>query len=201
MGLSITALAVDWSRLEGIPADERLERLYEDSFLEVGEEVEEGWAWPASTGEPWCAVYEFAGTLGSYKPHFWAAEAWDDVREFADPALRDALDGFLRPLGLVREEEPDDTEPDTGLFPGDAEPWRPELLLACPPGTVTELVRRWARAAPLLDGLREPFGVHAARGPGKWISDYDEFATLLRGWGEVMETTGRRAWGVIGLPC
>ncbi|MCF3130024.1 hypothetical protein [Streptomyces olivochromogenes] len=38
-------------------------------------------------------------TTGSYKPHLWAGESCDDVREFADPALRAALDGFL--VGLV----------------------------------------------------------------------------------------------------
>ncbi|MEV6025831.1 hypothetical protein [Streptomyces sp. NPDC052036] len=67
MGLGITVMAVDWARLEAIPAGERLDRLYEESDAAV---VDAGWFWPTSLDGPWWGVHEFRDTLGSYKPHF-----------------------------------------------------------------------------------------------------------------------------------
>ncbi|MEU6001121.1 hypothetical protein ABZ837_25235 [Streptomyces sp. NPDC047197] len=37
-------------------------------------------------------------TLGSYKPHFWAGERWEHVRDFAGSGLRTALDRFADAL-------------------------------------------------------------------------------------------------------
>ncbi|MFF4958229.1 hypothetical protein [Streptomyces sp. NPDC001222] len=191
MGLGITVMAVDWTRLEAVPAGERLDRLYGESDAAV---VDAGWFWPTSRGEPWWGVHEFRDTLGSYKPHFWAGEVWDDVREHAVPELRDALDGFLVGLGIRWDPEEEDA-------PHDSESWRSELLLCRTPAEASALARLWARAEPLVDEVREPFDAHAARGPEKWMSDHAEFASLLRGWGEVVVEADRRGWGVVGLRC
>jgi hypothetical protein len=64
---------------------------------------------------------------------------------------------------------------------------------------VSALAGHWALAEPLLESLREPYGVHAAR-PGRWIEDFDEFSVLLREWGVVVTEAGRRGWGLVGLP-
>ncbi|WP_208636957.1 hypothetical protein [Streptomyces swartbergensis] len=154
MGLDITVLAVDWDA-----------------------ESERGWVWPAASGVPWWVRYEFHGTIGSFKPHFWAGQAWEDVREHAGPEQRAHLDAFLQ--GLFWDAGTG-TEDDTGsgLF---------------------ALVCHWARAEPLLESLREPYGVRAAC-PGRWIADFDEFSVLLREWGVVVTQAGRRGWGLIGLP-
>ncbi|MFF4695671.1 hypothetical protein [Streptomyces chattanoogensis] len=196
MGLAIEVVAVDWHRLEAIPAGERVNRLYEETY-EV-EDVEEGWFWPSSDGQPWWGVYEFRNC--SYKPHFWAGEAWDDAREYAEPELRHALDGFLAGLGIwLWAPEKDDDEEEDGSPDTDA--WRSGLLLCRPPADISALAALWSRAEPLLDGLREPFDAHAARGPGSWIPDHAAFASLLRGWGEVIGEADRRGWGVVGLKC
>lgn len=195
MGLDITVLAVDWQRLEATPRDERL-GLLEDAALPEDEldrdaEPRKGWVFPASSNVPWCGRYEFHSTPGSYKPHFWAGQAWEDVRDFADPVLREHLNGFLGPL--LWDED------DTGLFPADPDPWRPELLLVCPPPTVSALAVHWALAEPLLETLREPFAVHAAC-PGRWIEDFDEFSVLLREWAVVVGEADQRGRGLVGLP-
>ncbi|GAP51116.1 hypothetical protein [Streptomyces azureus] len=202
MGLDITVLAVDWKRLERTPFEERY-ALLEDAALPGDEldwdaEPERGWVWPAASSVPWCGRYEFHSTTGSYKPHFWAGQAWEDVREHAGPEQRAHLDAFLQ--GLIWDNGTG-TEDDTvcGLFAADPDPWHRRLLLACPPATVSALAGHWARAEPLLESLREPYGVHAAC-PGRWIEDFDEFSVLLREWGVVVTEAGRRGWGLIGLP-
>lgn len=175
-------------------------------------EPEAGWVFPASPKVPWSGRYEFRGTLGSYKPHFWAADGWDRAREFAEPALREPLDGFL--VGLIwwgaDEDSADDgdngadeadgaDEPEAGLFPSDPEPWRPHRTLVRPPPAVTALAAHWARADALLEGLRETYDLHASR-PEGWIADFDAFDALVRQWAEVVDETARRGWGLLGLP-
>ncbi|MFC8915018.1 hypothetical protein ACFT5C_04535 [Streptomyces sp. NPDC057116] len=198
MGLGITVMVVDWRRLEAIPADERVDRLYEESY--AADDVDAGWFWPGERAgtegaAPWWGVYEFSRTLGSYKPHFWAGEAWDDARDHAEPRLRDALDGFLIGLGIRWDPEADD---DDDVPPGE---WQSGLLLHCPPAETSALAGLWSRAEPHLDGLRDAFDTHAARGPQSWIPDHAAFASLLRGWGEVVGEADRQGWGVIGLRC
>ncbi|MEU9114344.1 hypothetical protein AB0D04_21790 [Streptomyces sp. NPDC048483] len=197
MGLDITVMTVDWHRLEEIPADERLDRLHEESYEDSYEAaIDAGWFWPPSDDHPWWGIYEFRNTLGSYKPHFWAGDAWDDAREHAEPELRRALDGFLAGVGVwswgPEEDEEEDHSSSTGA-------WQSELLLCRPPADIPALAALWARAEPLLNGLREPFDTHAARGPGHWIPDHAAFASLLRAWGEVVGEADRRGWGVVGL--
>ncbi|MFF3332426.1 hypothetical protein ACFYWX_23165 [Streptomyces sp. NPDC002888] len=200
MGLDISVLALDWERLQATPVRERLglleDAVFPDVDLDREREPERGWVWPAAPGMPWCARYEFHSTTGSYKPHFWAGQAWEDVRDFAAPELREDLDVFLR--GLFWHDDPVDP-PLGGLLPPDHGPWRTGLLVACPPGTVSALAGHWTRAEPLLDGLRPAYDAHAAR-PGRWIEDFDEFAVLLREWAVAVAETERRGWGLLGLP-
>ncbi|MER5209715.1 hypothetical protein ABT063_03750 [Streptomyces sp. NPDC002838] len=204
MGLDITVLAVDWGQLGRTPAGEREELLWEAAYpgddIDLDAEPEVGWVFPASPKVPWSGRYEFRDTLGLYKAHFWAADGWDTVREYAAPALRLPLDGFLRGL-IWAGADPDDEDAlsEAGLFPSDSEPWRPRLLLACPPPAVPGLAAHWARAEPLFEGLRETYDAHCSR-PGRWIADYDEFAALVRQWAVVVDETARRGWGLLGLP-
>lgn len=205
MGLDITVLAVDWERLERTPLDDRYALLADaaapDDELDRDAGPQEGWVWPSASNVPWCGRYEFHSTSGSYKPHFWVGQAWEDVREHAGPEAREHLDAFLREL-IWDEGTADAGTGDvtlSGLFAGDPTPWRPPLLLACPPPVVSALAGHWARAEPLLESLREPFGVHPTR-PGRWIENFDEFSVLLREWGTVVTGTARRGWGLVGLP-
>ncbi|WP_328407706.1 hypothetical protein OG542_02225 [Streptomyces violaceus] len=200
MGLDLTVLAVDWERLERTPFEERY-ALLEDAAMPEDEldryaEPQRGWVWPAASNVPWCGRYEFHSTPGSYKPHFWAGQAWEDVRGHAGPESRERLDAFLREL--IWDTDTEDASV-SGLFPADPDPWHRRLLLVCPPATVSALAGHWARAEPLLEDLRVPYGTHAAC-PGRWIEDFDEFSVLLREWGVVVTEAERRGWGLVGLP-
>ncbi|MFD9223098.1 hypothetical protein ACFWDI_24540 [Streptomyces sp. NPDC060064] len=198
MGMGITVLVVDWSHLSAIAADERMRQL-EDAGYQVDdvEDIEEGWRWPSGDGDPWFGTYEFRSTLGSFKPHFWAGEAWDDVRAFADPALKAALDRFLTPLFWDDATCDDDAEAQDEARDG-MDPLRRHLLVTCTPEAVEDLVDAWNEAAPLLAQLREPYAGHAAR-PGRWIANFEEFSDLLHGWAEVAMEAERRGWGLVGL--
>ncbi|MFJ9645246.1 hypothetical protein [Streptomyces sp. NPDC101206] len=149
---------------------------------------------------PWLGRYEFAGTLGSYKPHFWAAQAWEDVRAAADPALRSALDTFLSALIWPGTDPDTDAEHvDPGLFPSLAPLWRHGPLIARGPDTVVRLGRCWQETAAALPRLGGPYARLAAA-PGRWIADFEEFTRLLSGWAEVVREAERRRWGLVGLP-
>ncbi|MFC9460142.1 hypothetical protein [Streptomyces sp. NPDC056983] len=213
MGLDLTVLVVDWDHLGRTPAAERLGMLedaaYPDDDLDNRDDdggadarVEHGWVRRPDT--PWIALYEFFRTLGSFKPHFWAGQAWEDVRAFAEPDLRGALDAFLAGLFWPGPDDADtdpsaEEEPAVGLFPAEPDPWHPRLLVVRAPEQVPDLARAWALAAPLLEGLRAPYAVHADR-PGRWIADFEEFAMLVRDWGEVVTEASRSGRGLIGLP-
>ncbi|MEV5675020.1 hypothetical protein [Streptomyces sp. NPDC052179] len=93
MGVSIAVLIVDWEHIESVPDNLRYELLADAAFPDDGEEWPpplaaepdnrrneasrdtalthgDGWTWPTATEPCWCGVYEFRGTLGSYKAHF-----------------------------------------------------------------------------------------------------------------------------------
>ncbi|MFC5144761.1 hypothetical protein [Streptomyces aureoversilis] len=197
MGLDITALIVDWAELESSPVHERKSVLIEAADPDDYDgSLEEGWAWlpPAHESFPsWCARYEFAGTLGSFKPHFWAGERWEAIREHAPADLRSALDTFL--AGLIWAPPGADSDPVEGA----AEPWYGEPLVYCPPLDVPALAQAWTTADPRLEALREPFNTYAAT-PGRWVGRFEEFTTLLHGWAEVVAEARHRGWGLIGLP-
>ncbi|MGW3011209.1 hypothetical protein ACWC9R_20580 [Streptomyces sp. NPDC001219] len=201
MGTDLTVLVVDWAHLMETAPDDRLKVLQESAYADdESGEVEAGWVWPGEPDRAWLGRYEFGGTLGSYKPHFWATQAWEDVRGAAGTTLRTALDEFL--TGLLwpgPDADSDAGHVDDGLFPSEDGLWRPGPLIARGPRTVVRLHRCWQRAAPALPRLREPYARHAAC-PGRWIADFEEFTALLSGWAEVVDEARRRRWGLIGLP-
>lgn len=182
MGVDITAVIADWAHLEAIPVLERKGALFEAADPDDYDGAfEDGWAWlpPAPEGFPaWCARYEFGGTLGSFKPHFWAGEGWEAVREHVPGDLRTALDTFL--AGLFWVPPGADSDPDEDV----AEPWHGVMWAFCPPGDVPGLAQAWSAAGPRLEELREPFAAHAAA-PGQWVGRFEEFTKLLHGWAEV----------------
>ncbi|MFE6398483.1 hypothetical protein [Streptomyces alboflavus] len=214
MGLDITVLIADSSWLEEAPPRERLPRLRdawyadETGLWDVGPEaaraVEGGWEWPRGTGGPRFGIYEFRGTLGSFKAHFWAGERWEAVREHADPVLRSEVDALL--LGLVwngRDGEAEHTDPEFFADPGrprDDPAVLPGVLLARSPDSVRRLAATWERARPLLGGLRETFDTLSTKPHGGgWVRAFDEFAVLLEDWGRVLAEADRRGWCVVGL--
>ncbi|MGH4029344.1 hypothetical protein ACQB60_10460 [Actinomycetota bacterium Odt1-20B] len=200
MGLDMTLLAVDWGRLQEIPPRERKTRLLELDFPddEGSGNFDRGLVWPVEAGTHWCAEYEFCTGLGSYKPHFWAGEAWDDTREFTAPVLRAAFDEFLDGL-IWHDLDSENLDVEGDLFP----PWdgneAVSLLVLCTPQQVAVPARSWSRAVPHLEELREPFALHAA-GRSNWMETFDAFASLLRNWGDVMGEAQQRGWGLVGLP-
>ncbi|MGW7080114.1 hypothetical protein [Streptomyces sp. NPDC054866] len=199
MGIGIEVLIVDWDRVEAAPASGRRELLDEAAFGDEGDLDEEGWIWPAAADADWYGRYAFRRTLGSYKPHFWAGERWEHLRDFAEPDLRTALDRFASALfweGL--EYMAGDAA--AGSLPERDSPWDVPLLMWRPPQDIAAIRSFWEQAAPSLDTLREPFAQHAAA-PTGWIGDFDSFAEFLRGWSEVVVEADRRAWGIVGLRC
>ncbi|WP_405613042.1 hypothetical protein [Streptomyces sp. NBC_01508] len=203
MGLDINVLAADWSWLGEVPPGERLSRLRrawyadETGLWDHDAPVVEGdWEWPRGPGGAFFAVYEFRGTLGSYKPHFWAGKRWESVREHADPLTRAELDTLL--VGLVWGGlDGEAGHVDAGFFHDDPAVSY-GVLLARSPDSVRELATTWERVRPRIGGLREAFDEHAADSQG-WVADFDEFADLLGQWGRVLSETAGRGWGVVGL--
>ncbi|MFE4676397.1 hypothetical protein [Streptomyces sp. NPDC056723] len=209
MGLDVTVLVVDWDHSGGrlprsasacwrTPHTRTTTATTVPVCADAG--VEHGWVRRPDT--PWCALYEFFRTLDSFKPHFWAGQAWEDVHDFAEPDLRAALDVFLAGLFWLGPDDADtgpEDEPVVGLFPTERDPWHPRLLVLRTPEQVPDLARAWAVAAPLLEDLRAPYAVHAER-PGRWTANFEEFAILVRDWGEVVTGASRSGRGLIGLP-
>ncbi|MEV4440463.1 hypothetical protein AB0K09_15850 [Streptomyces sp. NPDC049577] len=193
MGLDITPLIVDWAHLESLPSEAREAALTESAYPDDEDQAfEEGWAWLPPTPPSWCARYDFSEGSGSFKPHFWAGQRWEDLREHVVDGLRIPLDTFL--AGLFWDLS------DTG--PGDqdaAEPWRRRLLVHCPPQDVPALAQAWDVVGPEFGRLRRPFDTHAAD-PGRWAGTFEEFTAILHGWSEVVTEAHRRGWGLVGLP-
>ncbi|WP_149181289.1 hypothetical protein [Streptomyces sp. TRM49041] len=203
MGLDITVIIAGWSLLGDVPPRERLSRLRDAWYAdETGlwdhdaPVVEGDWAWPRGPHSASFAVYEFRGTLGSFKPHFWAGERWNSVRDHADPLVRTELDTLL--LGLIwggLDHADEHVEP--GFFCDDPAVTY-GVLLARSPDSVRELAATWEQVRPRLGGLRGAFNEHAAV-PEGWIGDFDKFSDLLDDWGRVLSEAARRGWGVVGL--
>ncbi|WP_240796487.1 secretory pathway Sec39 family protein [Streptomyces sp. RFCAC02] len=212
MGLDITVLMADWRHLARIPPGARMAALDDAAyppFCCAACEEEQcrpdgGWVWPRGQEPPWCAEYRFVHTTGSYGWHFRLGNAWEDVRDRVAPDLRDALDTFL--CGLFWDgpytgpgTETDDGPPAAAGFPGDPEPWRPDLLLLCPPDGMPALAGAWRRAEPRLEELRTPFDTVSAGWAGRPDS-FDAATALLREWGAIVTAAAHRGWGLIGLP-
>ncbi|NEC63940.1 hypothetical protein [Streptomyces sp. SID9727] len=197
MGVDITTLIADWSWLAEVPPPERLERLRDAWYDEATGlwdtmSVTYGWEWPRGPHSGYFGVYEFPGTLGSYKPHFWAGEAWEKARDHVDAGLRAELDALLG--GLIWDgPDFDDEKPDESydFFSGGS-----GLLVAKSPAGVRELLATWERVRPRLDEIRAPF---EERSEAFRFSDFDAFVRLLANWGEVLAEAARRGWGIAGV--
>ncbi|CAL9340044.1 hypothetical protein SUDANB15_00242 [Streptomyces sp. enrichment culture] len=203
MGLDITVIIADWLWLGEVPPGERLSRLRDAWYADESglwdhdaPVVEGDWERPRGPSNSSFAVYEFQGTLGSFKAHFWAGERWEAVRDHADPLVRARLDTLL--LALIWGGLDGDAEHvDQGFFCDDAAVTH-GVLLARSPDSVRELSATWEEVRTWLDGLRGAFDEHAAV-PGGWVRDFDEFTDLLDGWGRVLSEAARRGWGLVGL--
>ncbi|MFC8590712.1 hypothetical protein [Streptomyces atroolivaceus] len=203
MGLDISVMIADWSWLAEVPPPERLVRLrdawYADEagLWDDGTPQPEGdFTWPQGPDGRFFALYEFRGTMGSFKAHFWAGQRWESLRDHADPQVRAGLEALL--LGLVwdgMDGEAPHTDP--GFFCDDPKVSY-GVLLARSPESVRELAATWERVEPLLGGLRPVFAEHAAV-PGWWVGEFGEFTALLEDWGRVLAEAARRGWGVVGL--
>ncbi|GAA2091089.1 hypothetical protein GCM10009801_56530 [Streptomyces albiaxialis] len=213
MGLDLTLFMADWDRLRTFPVEDRVDAL-EDAVWPPGRDIElfeeragkDGWLWPPDDGDgdgdgpAWCAEYSFHSTTGSYIWHARAGDGWDDMRAYAEPSLRAALDTFL--AGLIWDavpEEPGVLREYGGVFPAETDPGRARLLLFSPPEAQPERARAWERAAPRLDELREPFALECAEWGGR-PDTFEEFTVLLGEWGDVVTESARRGWGLVGLP-
>jgi hypothetical protein len=202
MGVSIEVLIVDWKRVEAVPADRRGELVDEAAFGDEswdGGLDEEGWYWPSSAHADWYGKYAFFRSHGSYKPHFWAGERWEDIRDFTEPGLRTAVDRFVGALfwqygfEYVVGEDP-------GAVPERECTWDTEVLTWVQPEDISALEGFWNHVEPELETLREVFREHAETERG-WINDFDSFARLLKGWGDVVTEAVLRGWGIVGLRC
>ncbi|GAA3010091.1 hypothetical protein JCM13580A_01190 [Streptomyces drozdowiczii] len=202
MGLDLTVLIADWAWLAEAPPRERLPRLrdawYDDAtglWDGDGPGTDGGWEWPRGPHGARFGVYEFPGTLGSFKPHFWAGEGWEKTREHVDPAVRVEVDALLGGLTWDGPDFDDDEESEDRAF---FFPDHDSVLVACAPERVRDLLATWERVRPRLDAVRAPFDAHAAL-PDGWIPDSDAFVRLLTDWGEVLAEAARRGWGITGV--
>ncbi|MGW0909434.1 hypothetical protein [Streptomyces sp. NPDC002853] len=203
MGICMELLIVDCAYIETEPTELRADLVETAAFGSDdawGLEYPEGWTWPDDQNRPWYARYEFRNTLTSYKPHFWAGERWDKMREFVRPGLRTALDEFSAPLfwGEYNWEFAD--PPFTPSVPVRENHWCPETMKWLLPEDVTVLQQFWTLVEPGLPSLREPFEQHLAEATGR-VSTFSSFAALVIEWGEVVTEAAGRGWGIIGLKC
>ncbi|MER6912646.1 hypothetical protein ABT354_13340 [Streptomyces sp. NPDC000594] len=208
MGMDLTVLVVDWAHLEGIAADDRLDSLREAVYPDKDPEgpdgdrdpLDGGWVRPTEPYRSWLGRYEFHGTLGSYKAHFWTAHAWDHVREAVPAGPRGLLDDFLGGLIWWGPDPHQDLEHvDSGMFPAPEGAERRDLLIARDPDTTARLAHTWQQARSVLARVHEPYRLHGPRDNG-WITDATGFSRLVTEWGAVTDEAYRRGWGVIGLP-
>lgn len=206
MGLNLTLYVADWEQLRTVPVEDRIGALDDavrppglcDEYLR--EDLSGGWVRPPAPGPAWCAEYCFFSTTGSYKPHWHAGDAWDDMRVLTDATVREAMDIFLD--GLIWDADPALDPARTGgggFFPPAADRGRPHILLACPPEAVPGKVQAWEQVEPLLDKLRGPFAAEC-EGWGGRPDTFEEFTTLLHEWSDVTREAARRAWGIVGCP-
>ncbi|KOT99155.1 hypothetical protein ADK70_04665 [Streptomyces rimosus subsp. pseudoverticillatus] len=206
MGMDITVWVVEWAHLMRLAPDRRLQVLQEtvDGAEDASSgTVGAGWLWPLGPGRCWLGRYEFDGTLGSYTPHFRAANAWDAVRGAVPPVPRAAVDDFLAGLIWWGPDPAEDADHiDDGVFPSLDALWRSGPVIVRAPDTVAGLAAAWQQAQPLLSQLRGPYReAHAAlTDSGHPAADFDSFVRLLAQWAEVLGEARRRDWGVIGLP-
>ncbi|MEV4256781.1 hypothetical protein AB0J52_26765 [Spirillospora sp. NPDC049652] len=197
MGLDLTALVVDWTRVLDTAPESRYELLEDAACALLPEDAAfdppPGLVWPERPDVGWYALYEFRDTAGSYKPHFWTGHSWDHMRAAVEPSVRADGDAFLN--RLLADDPHDHLEP--GVFP-DRDPRHATTLIACAPGTVHTLADAWTRLAPRLPGLRAAFDAQAPD-PGRWIATFEEFEALTRQWGEAVTAAADRGWALTAI--
>ncbi|MDX5523378.1 hypothetical protein [Streptomyces sp. DE06-01C] len=213
MGICMDVLIVDWDHLMSVPEDRHSAVLYEAADS-VDEEwwadgpdqpppVEPQWFWPAPPAPGWFGKFDFGVVGSSYKDHFWAGERWEEIRAFVEPGLRSGVDRFIDPLfwgGLEYMPDREDVREAPALVMTDEAPAHSGHLLWRRPSAVSSLKVLWNSAGPELGLLRGPFDQHSRADFGR-INDFDAFAGLLRGWGDVISQAELRGWGVVGLRC
>ncbi|MGW7089138.1 hypothetical protein ACWGH2_37415 [Streptomyces sp. NPDC054871] len=206
MGLDLTLFMADWKQLSAIPVENRVEALDDTTWPQELDDAYQrdglagGWLWPSGRGSAWCAEYDFFSTTGAYSPHARAGGAWADMRLLVEASVREAMDTFL--VGLIWDADPADDPALTGgggFFPPGTDRWRPCVLLVCPPEAVPGKARAWERVESHLEELREPFAAECEGWAGR-PDTFEDFATLLREWGDVTTEAARRGWGLVGLP-
>ncbi|MFE2977610.1 hypothetical protein [Streptomyces sp. NPDC059258] len=206
-------LIVDWDHLMSEPGDQHYGMLHDAGFS-VDEEwwadgpghpspVGPQWFWPSPPTVGWFGKFDFGDVGFSYKDHFVASEQWEEIRAFVAPAARSAVDRFIDPLfwgGLEYMADREDAEGAAAHVSVVLPDAPPDHLLWCPPAAVSALKLLWELVGAELEALREPFERYAGFGLGR-VKDFDAFAGLLRGWGDVIGQAQQRGWGVVGLRC
>ncbi|WP_026415597.1 hypothetical protein [Actinomadura oligospora] len=197
MGLDLTALIVDWTRVLNVAPESRYAFLEDTVSALIPEDAAydppPGLVWPERPDVGWYALYEFRNTAGSYKPHAWTGRSWGYMRDAVDPSLRADGDAFFG--RLLAGDTRDHLEPD--VFPGQ-DVHHVSTLIACAPETVQSLADVWTRLAPRLHELRAPFDAHAAE-PGRWIGTFEEFEALTRQWAEAVGEAADRHWALAAI--
>ncbi|MFF2228891.1 hypothetical protein ACFVV7_36860 [Streptomyces globisporus] len=116
--------------------------------------------------------------------------------------MRSAVDRFIDPLfwGGLECMADRDNEGAAAHVSVVLPPAPPDHLLWCPPEAVPSLKLLWGSIDAELAALREPFERYARVDLGR-MNNFDEFAELLCGWGDVIGEAQQRGWGVVGLRC
>ncbi|MER5891357.1 hypothetical protein ABT160_46845 [Streptomyces sp. NPDC001941] len=209
MGLNLSLYAADFARLLALPVERRVSAL-EDAVTPTHEAARDaaddrGWVWPPSMtrstsgSAPWCAEYRFLTTTGKYRPHSEAGDGWDDMRVHVEPVLRTALDAVLDQLIWYRDPEDDPGATGGGVLPAARDPFRPQVLLVCPPSALARKAAGWSVARPRLAELREPFRVECEGWAGR-PATFEAFTALVGEWADVVGQAAGRGWGLVGLP-
>ncbi|GAB2551528.1 hypothetical protein [Nocardia heshunensis] len=197
MGVDIYAAIGRWDRvvetLGHVGAEELWMLIWGHPSEEDGAYFEEGrFLWRHDDPVPWFG--ECAFRFGrSFKPHWWLGEAWEGVRDRDDVAsdLVALFDVFIgRLLWRGADGEADLVGP-SGLKTDGAQ----GLYAACSPVEVAALARHWPFCAARLEELRAPLTAQITEWTG-WYDTFDQWATVLTDWGEVVQEADRRGWGL-----
>ncbi|MEU0620094.1 hypothetical protein ABZ329_04400 [Streptomyces rubiginosohelvolus] len=212
MGICIDVLIVDWDHLMSAPGDDQRYAMLHDAGLSVDDDedawpdrsasVGPQWFWPSPPAVGWFGKFDFGNVGFSYKDHFWAGERWEEIRAFVAPDVRSAVDRFIDPLfwGGLEYMADQDTE-GAAAHESVVLPDAPsDHLLWCPPAAISSLKLLRDSVDAELASIRQPFERYARIDLGR-MNDFDAFAGLLRGWGDVIGQAQQRGWGAVGLRC
>ncbi|MGX1809026.1 hypothetical protein ACWIGI_25175 [Nocardia sp. NPDC055321] len=201
MSVDIFPAIAQWDRLAERLNSEGMDGLWKmfwaiPSLEELGDDYDENvrFLWPPSDLAPWYAECTFRGvaSTGSMDAHWDLAEAWGEMREQSDMPtdLAALFDQFI--IGLLGHRGSD---PVPGL---PMEKIDRHLRTACSPAEIAGLARVWLRCSDRIEELRPVLTAEAiTRGPS--FADFDQFAMLVRDWGEIILEAARRDWGLFYL--